>query len=91
MKYKVIIPPPKAKRMNEHKKVVVEYSGGFDGYYYQKIHLLKPHEYTFEFEISKGIDYIYDSSTMDGDYFNVYVEYSNESRSERIYLVPGKV
>lgn len=94
VKYKVTIPPPKAKRMlSLDKKVMVEFTGGFDGYRREKVYFLKPYKFSLEFEIPNDVEYIYNSSIMDGDHFNVFVEYSNEngSRKERIRLVPGKI
>jgi hypothetical protein len=93
MKYKVFIPLPKAKRMvKQDKKVVLEFIDGFDGCKREKVYLLKPHKLEFEFEVPNGVDYIYNTSTIDGSYFNIFVEYSNESgsRTEKMLLVPSR-
>jgi len=90
MKYQVIVPKPSAKRMKKGK-IVIELENGWE-VYPRKIYDIDADIGKFEFEVGDSFEYIHDTSVIDGDTFNVYVEFSNDvgSRTERAYLVPMK-
>ena len=88
MKYSVVVPQPSAKRMKKGKVVIVRESGW--EIFPTETHEIDAHIGKFEFEVDDSFEYIYDTSKIDGDVFNVYVEFSNDngSRKEQFYLVP---
>ena len=91
MKYQVTIPKPSAKRMKKGKVVIVLENGW--EVYPRNVYDIDANIVTFDFEVGDSFEYIHDTSVTDGDTFNVYVEFSNDScsRIERAYLVPMKI
>jgi hypothetical protein len=89
MRYKALIPPPKANRMvGRPKKVIVNFFGGFDGYERKEEHIVDPETTEFDFEVPNNVRQPHQSTVMGGDYFSISVEYTNESgsRKERYLL-----
>lgn len=98
MKYQVVVPPPKAKRMMENAKLVVILHDGWEGDQLVQVDLERKESKleksgAVEFEVPDRYEYIYSSSVSDGWTFDVQVEYQNStgSRKEIIRLVPEKV
>lgn len=92
MKCNVVIPKPKASRMDKEKKIVIEKSNGWTccG---RTSHTIPANQQGFEFEIPDDYEYVFNRTMCDGPTFNVWVEYSNESgtRKEKVFLVPEVV
>lgn len=88
-KYRVVIPPPKSKRMEKNKNLVIVLDFGWEGGM-KKNYDLKQEDYFFEFEVAKEFEYCYNTTCTDGCNFDVYVEYQNDtgSRKETYSLVP---
>lgn len=91
MKYQVAIPKPSAKRLKKGILVITLESGW--EVYPSRTYDLVPEQASFEFEVEDPFDYVYDTSVIDGNVFNVYVEYSNDSgsRKEKYSLVPMRI
>ena len=91
MKYQVVIPKPKAKRL-KHGKLLVSMNSGWevDPTKTYEIHL---NQTSFEFEVGDDFEYVHNTSWIDGSTFDVVVEFTNdnESRKETYRLVPTKV
>lgn len=92
MKYRVLVPPPKAKRMENFGKLVVILDMGWEG----DERIERPIERLglVEFEVPDKFIWIYDSSVIDGgDTFKIQAEYTNKNgeRKQVIGLVPEKV
>lgn len=87
-KYKVIIPPPSAKRMSNHARVTVRYKMFIDldmdvqHSITQDIYDLEPLTKEFEFEVSDEYEW-----------FSVELKYSNStgSREEKKALIPIQI
>lgn len=72
-------------------KIVIQLENGWTNYP-PKVYDIDSDVGNFEFEVGDSFEYIYDTSVIDGDTFNVYVEFTNDkgSRTEKLYLVPMK-
>lgn len=91
MKYRVLVTPPKAKRMIENRKLILTLHSGWEGdtvkeYSIKELGLV-------EFDVPDGYEWIYSTSVSDGNSFSVKVRYENDAktREETIYPVPEKV
>ena len=99
-KYKVILPPPSAKRMAGNGKVVITFSKGWGGDciiiqrdgFDQDIHALELGLTEVEFEVPDDYEWIGSTKSMDGNTFSVRIEYTNStgSRKEKQSLKPIK-
>lgn len=91
MKYRVFIKPPSAKRMAGKKTLFIQAEDGW-GQGWKKSVLLTD-ETTYEFDVADDIDYIGETTCVDGMTFNVWVEYENStgSRKETFQLVPQRI
>ncbi len=98
MKYRVLVPPPKAKRMAENAKLVVILHDGWEGDQLVQVEMERKENKLekfglVEFDVPDRYEYVYSTSVSDGWSFDVQVEYQNStgSRKEVIRLVPEKV
>lgn len=102
MKYRVTIPPPSAKRMSSHAKVIVLYHMGIDPFGadvqysdepMQDIYDLESTTTEFYFEVSDKFEWFHSGLVVDGWSFSVEVKYSNSTgtREEKKSLVPEKI
>lgn len=91
-KWKVDIPLPKSKRMEGTGILVVQRNVGWMGTFYDR-YKIGPEFKDAIFEIDSSYEWIGETSTIDGDDFDVYIEYTNStgSRKESFRLVPEKV
>ena len=91
-KWKVQIPLPKSKRMEGSGVLVVQRNIGWMGTVYDR-YKIGPEFADAIFEIDQSYDWICDTSVIDGDTFDVYIEYTNStgSRKETARLVPEKL
>jgi hypothetical protein len=91
-KWKVSIPLPKSKRMEGTGVLVVQKNEGWGGTVYDK-YKIGPEFVDAIFEVSDEYEWRGASSVIDGNDFDVYIEYTNStgSRKETIRLVPEKV
>lgn len=90
MKWKVLIPEPKAKRLVKRKLIILCYSG-WENDKPQVVDLSSDVK-EFNFEMNDDRHWAGNTSVMDGPVFRVELEYSNESgsRTERLQLIPEK-
>lgn len=92
-RYSVVIPKSKTKRFNkEPRTIVVTLDGGWVGASKSEYEV-QPDQLGFEFEVPDGFEYVWNTSVLDGNVFDVEVIYFNASKSmsETIKLVPEKV
>ena len=98
MKYKVLVPAPKAKRMAEHTRLVVIL---YDGWENDQLVQTEPDRREtklekfgmVEFEVPDRYEWVNSGSVVNGWSFEVQVEYQNStgSRKEVVRPVPEKV
>jgi hypothetical protein len=91
-KWKVQIPLPKSKRMEGTGVLVVARNNGWSGTVYDR-YKIGPEFADAIFEIDDCYEWAGTTSIIDGDDFDVYIEYTNStgSRKESVRLVPEKV
>ena len=91
MKYRIIITPPKAKRMKGSGKVVIGVEDGWNGRAETILTVgNSPH---FDFEMPDDVPWIYKNSTSDGKRFDIKLIYSNKdgTREEILRPVPEEL
>lgn len=91
-KYEILVPPPKAKRCNNIKLIVI-CGSGWEGSTDKVLECKIESPGLIEFEVPDMYEWIYDTSIMDGNTFELLVEYTNDlgTKKEIIKPVPGKV
>ncbi len=93
MKYRVHVPPPRARRMAGRGVVQVVITSGFDGEAHRTDHPVPDAPCIFDFEVPDEVPHLYQAPGCDSDWFDVLVRYTNEAgtREELIRLVPEVV
>ena len=91
MKYFVIVPPPKSKRMIENRQLLIYLEDGWDGCK----QIINPvcNLGKTEIDVPEEYEWLFGTSKNDGSTFQVIVEYTNStgSKKEMYNLVPEKV
>lgn len=85
-KYRIIVPPPKAKRMAGSGKVIIGVEDGWNGRQ-EKVLLVgnSPH---FDFEMPDDVPWIYNNSITDGECFDIKLVYTNKDGTKEEILRP---
>ncbi len=89
MRYVVEIPKPSAKRLEDHRRLVIKHHTGWGGSIIKQTYELPVGEDMFEFELDYPIE-LRDPNLLDGNYHAFSIEYENStgSRKEEIGVTP---
>ncbi len=89
--YSVLVPKPKARRMESDVKLIITLHRGWEGDSREEVVLQDFGEY--KFEVPDRYEWLGTTSVSDGDSFDVKVEFKNStgSRKEVYYLCPERI
>ena len=90
-KYRIMVPPPKAKRMQGSGKVIIGRQDGWNGRV-EKTFLVGESTH-FDFEMPDNVPWVYNNSVSDGEYFDIKLVYTNKdgTREEVQRPVPEEI
>lgn len=85
-KYRILVLPPKVKRMQGSGLVVINIEDGWNGWH-EKTFSVGDSPY-FEFEMPNDIPWIHNNSVIDGKCFSIKLIYTNKDKTRQEILRP---